>query len=394
MSPKKLKNLEKLLICIPRTIQFLKISSSLFSILLFLTAPHVQAQELDCIKIAVLPKPYKFSQMSDFITKLWRSRAQKALPRCAKIMNYSESSKAFSYLFKNDKQALEAIPFTYDKLNYLKEEFGITHIAVPHYNYSKYFVKFKTEIYVINGFYNIPAKLRPLMTPYTQKIPPNIIFSNTFRSQGSQYLANLLLPNSVAIGISNRTPSNQNEKEKYDTIETEYGQEILPFNLKTGSILPPRFLDDGDATFYLTSNFSISNSQISYILAEKENPTQTFNYRLTYLRFIPTISLMFAIESAIGQFQIGLGAGLIFYNYKDNLNNMGSGIVSANHFPVAYQAFLSQNLFFEISVELTYPHQRFISNEVFNLDGDFGATIGFGYYINQFYHPGGYYKKL
>jgi hypothetical protein len=100
-----------------------------------------------CPKVIVLPDPFQSSQISDLIIRAWNQKFKGELPPCTIILDAKRSSRIISYFFETHSQALESLPYSQEKLDYLFKEFGITHIAIPSYSFSNGSIKTKTKIY-------------------------------------------------------------------------------------------------------------------------------------------------------------------------------------------------------------------------------------------------------
>lgn len=144
-------------------------------------------------------------------------------------------------------------------------------------------------------------------------------------------------------------------------------------------------LDNGASKLYFSSTIDYSADRITFVLSEKKDPSKKINYSLRYNRIIPSISMMYAKESLLGQFNIGLGAGLIIYDYKDSLEKRGSGAVLGTRIILDYRAFFTKNMFFHISMDSLLPNKAFISNDYFKISSDIGVFMGVGYYFNIWY---------
>lgn len=337
----------------------------------------------NCPKVIVLPHPFQSSQISNLIIRAWNQKFKGELPGCTVILDAKRSSNIISYFFETHSQALESLPYSDKKLDYLYKEFGITHIVVPFYRFSRGSIKTKTKIYSTSLFRDrvpeidlfedvyIDIRKKNIKTP---KKPKNGVLSFFSR----------LLPNSVSLLAGSRRPSNtKEEKDIYN--EESWETSSAPISPKFINLLPPLLLDNGASKLYFSSTIDYSADRITFVLSEKKDPSKKINYSLRYNRIIPSISMMYAKESLLGQFNIGLGAGLIIYDYKDSLEKRGSGAVLGTRIILNYRAFFTKNMFFHISMDSLLPNKAFISNDYFKISSDIGVFMGVGYYFNIWY---------
>lgn len=329
-----------------------------------------------CRRYVLAPPAHLDSSRAERLATMWQREARRALTGCDDFVGEAAAQDVFDVLGISHREPVSLARLDAEKLHFLGNDAGATHLVVPSYTISGDLIRFNPEVYDLHRGSSVEVPR------FAMELPGG----RGYQLAGGEWLALWTfsgIPNSMTYGYSKSTFGFQGVKPW--RVEAQKDEEdTLPAALSSASLTSvehPQAFAAWD--FALSTYPEVELFSASARLTLEDDDGNRRMRDVSSLFVLPSYHAAATAHTALGAFTVSVGSGLSLGRFKAEGQPARLGAGSVGSAEVVYTAFLTQTLFFQAAASsFLFVEEPWSARNEVTVNRNFGSVVArAGYYF-------------